>query len=159
MKLFRRTILILGVLGLLIARPWPRYVRLEIVGHSMVPTLNVGDYVFARREPPIVSRGDIAVFQLGGKQLVKRVVGLPNEEIMIDGGIVTIDGVACDDSFWSGATRPDGQWSTAADEFFVLGDNRHDSIEDSRSVGPIRKSAIESVVVGRYWPMTRIGSV
>ena len=125
----------------------------------MAPTLDAGDYVFARKEPPTVSRGDIAVFRSGGRQLVKRVVGLPNEEITIDGGILTIDGAAYDDSYWSAATRPDGQWSTTADEFFVLGDNRHDSIEDSRAVGPVRKSAIESVVVGRYWPITRIGPV
>ena len=46
----------------------------------------------------------------------------------------------------------DLEWHLDRDEFFVLGDNRSDSL-DSRKLGPIRKVWIIGKVWFRYWPV------
>ena len=45
----------------------------------------------------------------------------------------------------------DLEWQLNQDEFFVLGDDRGDSL-DSRRLGPIREGWIVGKVWFRYWP-------
>jgi signal peptidase I len=66
---------------------------------SMAPTLNKGDYFFARKFPYVRSnpqRGDMIVFNsyLGGRrvQYASRIVGLPGEHIRLIGGKLYING-------------------------------------------------------------------
>ena len=67
---------------------------------SMVPTLLVGDYfivdkrAYDSRDP---ARGDLAVFKLPRdteKLFIKRVVGLPGDEVQVKGGVLYINGSA-----------------------------------------------------------------
>ena len=121
----------------------------------MAPVLAPGDYLLTRliragRQP---RRGDIVVYRSGDRFLIKRVVGLPGETVQIEGGVLVIDGTPFVEPWWSAATRPDGEWHVSADCWFVLGDNRSDSANDSRSSGPISRGALHSVVAARYWPL------
>ena len=65
-------------------------------GSSMSPALSDGEYLFIDKvayleESP--QRGDIIVFnRSGGRQYIKRVIGLPGETIEIRGGKVLING-------------------------------------------------------------------
>ena len=45
-----------------------------------------------------------------------------------------------------------------ADQYWVTGD-RPDASTDSRSFGPIHRSAIAGVIRLRYWPLSRLGAV
>ena len=135
------------------------------------PTLEDGDYLITRRRysHPCAShaltrstaglgRGDIIVFpDEGARYLVKRIVGLPDERVVISGGVVTINGRTLAEPWWHGATTPDGAWEGSPDGYFVMGDNRSASSDDSRSRGSIPATSIDSVVIGRYWPPDRIG--
>jgi signal peptidase I len=132
---------------------------------SMVPTLLVGDRVFVNKfiyrfkEP---HRGDIVVFrsvERGGEDLIKRVVGLPGDEIAVRGGKLFLNGEPQrepyvnkqfpDRSFFSQTMVPKGY-------VFVMGDNRANSY-DSRRFGPVPEKNIEGEAFLRFWPLGRVG--
>ena len=121
----------------------------------MAPLLEPGDYLIAGRVVRHIARGDIVVFRAGDRYLIKRVIGLPGERVRIESGVLTIDGMVFTEPWWSAATRPDGQWPVPADSWFVLGDNRPHSAQDSRYSGPIDREALHSIVIARYRPIRR----
>lgn len=139
-----------------------RFRRYAIVESSMEPALHSGDWVLARRRKGELERGDIVVTRdpnLPAIDLVKRVIGLPGEHVAIEGGRVTVDGALLADRWASGLTRPDGEWIVDEESVWLLGDHRARSASDGRSTGPTAIAAIDWVVVVRYWPRERAGSV
>ncbi len=132
--------------------------RFVVADHSMAPLLKPGDRLITRllHSRSLPRRGDLVVYEDGDRYLIKRIVGLPGERIMINGGIILIDGETFHDPWWSAATRPDGAWTLPADCWFVLGDNRPHSTRDSRSTGPVHVRDLHSVAVARYRPIRRI---
>ena len=131
-----------------------RFGRFEVADHSMEPLLAPGDYLLTRRvrNGRVPRRGDIVVFRSGPRYLMKRVIGLPGETVRIEAGVLLIDGTPFADPWWPAATRPDQEWRVPADSWFVLGDNRSHSADDSRSRGPVSREALHSVAIARYWP-------
>ncbi|MDP8949211.1 MAG: signal peptidase I [Actinomycetota bacterium] len=138
-----------------------------IPSESMIPTLRVGDRVLVNKfiyrftEP---QRGDIVVFESvegGGEDLIKRVVGVPGDEISVRRGKLVVNdepqrepyvnGRFPDRSFAATTTVPKGH-------VFVMGDNRANS-RDSRFFGPVPKEKIEGEAFLRFWPPDRIGGL
>jgi signal peptidase I len=106
---------------------------------SMAPALRPGDRLLAQRlRRPL--RGDVVFFthpRREGFWLVKRVIGLPGEEVRIVEGRVVIDGSHSEDP-WAGApTVPEGEWEVPPGHMFVLSDARHRTLADSRTLGPV----------------------
>ena len=70
---------------------------------SMIPTINKGDWLFTLRmynPEENIQRGDILVFESDelGETLIKRVIGLPGEEVVVDDqGKVYINGELLDE--------------------------------------------------------------
>lgn len=133
----------------------PFYVK----GASMEPNFYDHEYLvidelsFRMRAP---ERGEIVVFRYprDPKQFfIKRIIGLPGETIEVRNGRVVIynvkqqNGVVLNESYLS-TDRTEGGVKVvlASDEYFVLGDNRDESL-DSRSFGAVNKSHL----VGRVW--------
>lgn len=126
----------------------------RVDGHSMEPTLHDGQYLMVNKlayrlgQP---ARGDIVVFpspQDGGRALIKRVIGLPGEEIYISDGQVYINGARLMEPYLAD-TRSLGDWGPTVlkeGEYLVLGDNRNNS-NDSRNFGPVQKEAL----IGKAW--------
>ena len=144
--------------------------RFRVEGESMLPTLSPGQHVLARPTAgprPGPDRGDIVVLrhpQWGQTPLIKRVVGRPQEYIHLRD-----DGVHIDDqdpplreSYLAGPPCPDmghpRHWFTGPEEYFVMGDNRSDSL-DSRTLGPVPSHCILGLVWLRCWPPTAWGKV
>jgi signal peptidase I len=148
----------------------------RIPSPSMEDTLLIGDRVLVDRISWRFSqpeRGDIVVFHppVGGSVLIKRIIGLPNDEISLRGGFVYINGRRLDEPY---VRRVDGRqepsepfsnglpWSlqepykAPAGSYFVMGDNRTDS-GDSRDFGPIKREQFVGRAFARYWPPGRIG--
>jgi len=94
-------------------------------------------------------------------RLVKRVIGVPGDEVDIRDGKVYINGEVLEEPYTIGQTTkreisfpvkvPEGK-------YFVLGDNREAS-RDSRSFGFIDKDQIEGKAVFRIWPLNKIGVI
>jgi signal peptidase I len=84
--------------------------------------------------------------------LVKRVIGIPRDEIDIRGGQVWVNGEPRDESF--PVTRENGgvyPLTVDADHLFVLGDNRGTS-NDSRTWGQLPARNVVGRVWFGYWP-------
>lgn len=135
----------------------PRYV---VDGASMQPNFHTSERVIVDRLTMLLfgaSRGDVIVLESPNSSddlLIKRVVGLPNETVVIRDGRVYINGEILDESYvqdYCHSQSCNGEWALGPDEYFVLGDNRNHS-HDSHSFGPVSASSIKGIARVRYWP-------
>ena len=128
---------------------------LRVRGDSMSPNLYEGDLVIAVRTQRF-DPGDIIAFYYGPSILLKRVVGSPGDIINIDDdGNVFVNGVILDEPYllekdkglYSDIEYP---YQVPDKRFFVLGDNRRDSI-DSRSfeIGTVTNEQVVGKVLYR----------
>jgi len=101
---------------------------MRIVGHSMMPVLRPGALVWVNEDAYRAAaprRGDMVVARpvaLHGRACVKRVVGLPHEQVALG----------------------ERAWRLGAQEYLLAGDALHDSV-DSRVFGPV----VRHELVGR----------
>ena len=158
-------VLVFGFVRPVIAAPF--YVGSE----SMVPTLQVWDRLLINKlaydiEGP--ERGDIVLFRdpEGGEEpLIKRVVGLPGDEISLRDGKLLMNGELQREPYVarracvSDAPRTCsfGPVTVPKRHVFVMGDNRAHSY-DSRFFGPIPEEALIGKALFRFWPPVRAGS-
>lgn len=134
------------------------YRRFEVSEHSMAPTLAPGDYLLTSRVMDRLMAGDIVVYEhpaQAGFWLVKRVVGLPGDEISVHNNRLSRNQTRFDDL----PTPGRGRWNVPPGTVFVAGDNRTASSSDSRAIGPIPVGQIEGRVVFRYWPLRALGPI
>ena len=116
--------------------------RIRVESISMQPTLFPGDYVIVNKLVYWFSggpqRGDVIVFKFPPNPdaipYIKRVIGLPGEQVHISDGKVYIDGQLMLEPWLKVTTNRGGDWSVPAGQIFVMGDNRNNS-SDSRSWG------------------------
>ncbi len=137
----------------------------RIAGASMEDTLCGGDVVLVTRFDYLggraPARGQVVEcrFQGRGDTYIKRVIGLPGDEIAFFGGALTVNGSAVPEAYVSSPTE-DYSIRLGEDEFLVLGDNRAESY-DSRmqDMGPVGGDAFIGRVRLVVWPIGRIGAV
>lgn len=129
----------------------------SVVGVSMEPVLYNGQQIFINSFIYLISspkRGDVVVFLPNGNEnahyYVKRVVAVPGDKVVVQGGILYVNG---QESPW--VTEKLADAGIAANEitlensdFFCIGDNPGNS-EDSRSanIGPVN----EADIIGKVW--------
>lgn len=141
-----------------------------VKGASMEPTFNDGDYVlideltYRFRD---FARGEIVVFrapQDRSQFYIKRVIGLPGEQIEIRNNQITIfnkenpKGLILNESNYldpSMLTLGNLKEKIGQNEVFVLGDNRLHS-SDSRLWGLVDKKLVTGRVLIRAWPLNQI---
>lgn len=131
--------------------------RVRVDGFSMRPTLQDGEYILVNKlayklgQP---QRGDIVVFVFPvnpEEDLIKRVIGLPGDTISVQGGVLSINGVAMNEPYINAPPAYEGTWTVSPDELFVLGDNRNDS-RDSHQWGLLPVGNVIGRAVLIYWP-------
>ena len=135
----------------------------QVVGTSMNNTLNNGDLVLlfkAKYKFSDVKRFDVVSFNYEDtKYLIKRVIGLPGEHIEYKDNKLYINGnyVEEERDFETDDFKLEdlGYEVIPDDMYFVLGDNRENSL-DSREIGLIKKEDIIGKVIFRLWPINGI---
>ncbi len=141
--------------------------RAVVEGPSMQPNFYTDDLIVVNRfvyDYGTPSRGDVIVLRNpvnpADDDLIKRIVGLPGEKVEIRNGRVFINGVRLEEPYVKDFCRGfcDGVWFLGDDQYFILGDNRNNSM-DSHSFGPINRSLIVGEAWVRYWPPQRAGVI
>jgi signal peptidase I len=138
--------------------------RVRNDGYSMMPALTNGDYILADRlayQKHLPKRGDIIILTsptVTGRDLIKRIIGLPGETVKIAQGQVLINGVLLNEPYISVQAAYRGEWKIPQDQYFVLGDNRNDS-QDSHQWGLLPKEYILAKAVWIYWPSAQFGRI
>ena len=136
----------------------------RVYGQSMEPNLHtdmrlVVEKLSYRLHTP--QRGDIVVLRVrpGDEMLIKRVIGLPGDEVEIHDGQVYVNGQALDEPYLNQETRGNLAPRVVPPlHVFVMGDNRRAS-NDSRSFGPVHLDNIVGKAWVSYWPPEAIGTV
>lgn len=141
----------------------PFYVK----GASMEPNFYDHEYLiideisYRFNEP---QRGDIVVFKYPkdvSQYFIKRVIGLPGDTIKVQDNAVYVNGTKLNEAYLPDGTetslplRGYGDVTLAADEYFLLGDNRSQSL-DSRVFGPVKRDYIVGRTWIRGWPFSRL---
>ncbi|OGY60516.1 MAG: signal peptidase I, partial [Candidatus Colwellbacteria bacterium RIFCSPLOWO2_02_FULL_45_11] len=130
-----------------------------VQGASMEPNFSSGDYLLVDeatyyfREPV---RGEVIVFKNpndADEFYIKRIVGLPGEEVIVSDNEVFVNGELVDEPYLADGIKVDGRYvfQLDQDQYFVMGDNRPQSF-DSRNWGPLGEDLIIGVVRLRFWP-------
>lgn len=129
-------------------------------GPSMLNTLHDKDIMILDKigmRLTGIDRFDIVVIQTNHNKIIKRIVGLPGETIEYKGNKLYIDGKELKDSFANGVTYDFEKIEIPEDTYYVLGDNREDSV-DSRILGTISKKDILGHATFIIYPFNRFGS-
>lgn len=150
--------------------------RSRVDGSSMNPTLYDGDNLWVDKlsytfgDP---KRFDIIIFYPNGNEkitYVKRIIGLPGETVSMDlDGKIYINGqllnenYALDEPFLPssiGILSGNNEIVLGDDEYFVLGDNRNNSMDSRRSdPGNVKREYIVGKVIVRIYPFSSFGFV
>ncbi len=139
-----------------------------IEGASMKPTFNSGDNVVMTHVDESYDRLDLVVVRHEDASedfLIKRLIGLPGETIMIEDDGVFVDGARLNEPYLAQNTKttcPRNEdscsWTLQEDEYFVLGDNRSNSL-DSRHYGHFTSIQLYGRIQIRLYPFHAIGKV
>lgn len=137
----------------------------QVVGSSMDSTLKNQDVLLLNKAKYRffdVKRGDLISFTYEDtKYLIKRVIGLPGDTIEIKNNQLYINGQQYEEKYVEHKETPDfsitelGVQKVPEDSYFVLGDNRSNSL-DSRKIGFVNKEQIIGEVFLRFWPLNKI---
>lgn len=136
-----------------------------VVGDSMFPTFHNKDYLIVDKltyhfiHEPV--RGEVIIFHpptVPKTYYIKRVIGLPGETVMVKGNDVTIKNSEHPEGFIiKDYSTSKGVIDTALtlgeDEYFVMGDNRGNSL-DSRSWGALPRKNIVGRPILRLFPFS-----
>ena len=163
-RLFAVLVILLAVIAGLCARTWGVGLT-RITGTSMEGTLRDGDIALVTRFDYLNGKkpalGDVVECRFPGRRdiYVKRVAGLPEQSIEIDGGALHIDGQRLSEPYVSSFAE-DYAVTLGQDEYLMLGDNRAESY-DSRmaDMGPVGMEAFLGRVRLVVWPINHIGIV
>lgn len=119
-----------------------------IPSSSMENTIKHNSIILVNRVNKNIHRGDIIVFKYGKKLTVKRVIGINGDTIEIRESRILINGKKIDESYIKGKTKTDKRtkWLVPENSYFVLGDNREDSIDSRYKINPYIK---EKNIIGK----------
>lgn len=132
---------------------------IQISGDSMYPTLDHDEIVVLFKTKKF-DRGDVIGFYYQGKILMKRVIALPEDEVVIDGeGNVYVNGEMLEEPYVKDKTLGDCDlefpYKVPGTGYFVLGDRRSNSVDSRNSiVGAVSGEDIIGKVFMRIWPIS-----
>jgi signal peptidase I len=139
----------------------------KVEGTSMQPQLVDQERIFVNRfiyQFADIRRGDVIVFWFPrdrSKSFIKRVLGLPGDEVEIRNGTVYLNGVVVREPYIQPEFKDFRSFRKVVvppDHYYVLGDHRNSS-NDSRNWGFVDQELIYGKAFFSYWPVDRAGVV
>lgn len=168
--------LAVAVLVALIIRTF-LFTIIRVDGDSMNTTLLNNERMFATIidvKLGGVQRNDVVICHYpnrGRTYFVKRVVGLPGDQVRRENGVTYVNDTPLDERvallYPNGSSTDYAPYTLKEDEYFVAGDNRmnsHDSRDwndnnPTNDVGPITKKMIVGKARYVIWPLNKIRSI
>ena len=138
--------------------------RIRVDGASMEPTLQSGEFVIVNKLAYVIGQpktGDVIVFHFPRdpeQEYIKRVIGLPGDQVVIQEGRVTVNGQLLEEEYIAASPVYEATLDVPSDSLFVLGDNRNNS-SDSHSWGPVPVEYVVGKAILIYWPPTEWGMI
>ncbi len=136
-------------------------------GSSMFPVIKNGDvllfstYNYTKDE---LNRNEIVILKRKNSSrslLIKRIVGLPGDNVQVKNGQIFIDGIKSSElpinDYYSNKEIKKS-WKLTSNQYFVCGDF-HKYSTDSRHFGPILFEQIVGRFPMRIWPVLKIGYI
>lgn len=135
-------------------------------GESMYPYLKDKEFLILNKADRKFKRFDIIVADSADTKIIKRIIGLPGENIEYKDCKLYINGVEKDD-FVKECITTDftleeiyGYTMIPENYYFVMGDNRqHSSDSRDTSIGLISKDQIQGKAIFRLYPFNRFGGL
>ena len=134
------------------------YTPIRVNGESMMKTLHDGDIMILNiidYKVHGLKRFDIVVVDEGDELIIKRVIGLPGDTVEYKNNKLYINGKKVNDKYASEKTE-DFSVLVPKNEYFVLGDNRTNSL-DSRAFGTFSSKKIKGKTSMIVFPFSRWG--
>ncbi len=122
-------------------------------GVSMNPALKNSQKVVFLRLCSTYEIGDVVAIRMpSGDRYVKRVVAVEGDTVEVRNGRLVVNGEAVEEPYAVSPTEPqEGSvrypYTVEKDAYFVLGDNRPESI-DSRTFGAVIKENVKGRIIG-----------
>ena len=138
--------------------------RIRVDGFSMEPSMHSGEFVIVNKLAYKIGSpqpGDIIVFhppRNPQEDYIKRVIGLPGDQVVITDGGVQVNGQVLDEPYILQPPRYSASWDVPEGHLFVLGDNRNNS-SDSHNWGPVPLKDVIGKALFVYWPPENWGLV
>ena len=134
---------------------------INVVGESMIPTLKYGDMMLLDEISyrfSDIKRFDIVVAGTKDELIIKRVIGLPGEKISCKDGVIYINNKKLTENFKHSYTDDFDEVKLGKDEYYILGDNRVNSM-DSRAYGSFKRKYIRGKTHIVLFPFSRFGNI
>lgn len=150
----------------------------QVKGNSMYPNFHNGEFLLTNKisyrfNSP--ERGDVIIFKAPKSEpcaeieceYIKRLIGLPEDRVMVSQGSIYINGQAFNESNYlatdvitsPGSFLAEGVERIIPEGYYLpLGDNRPFS-RDGREFGIIPRESIVGKAWLRYWPLDKVGFI
>lgn len=137
----------------------------RVDGLSMYPTLKNGEVLLLKKYDKSFDRFDIVVVKYGSTRIVKRIIGLPGDNIKFINNQLYVNGKIVNEPYLDEfVTTSDFDISKfnvniiPNDYYFVMGDNRTNST-DSRIIGLIPRENILGITDFSIFPFSTFGEI
>lgn len=130
---------------------------IRVNGDSMYNTLQDGNLMILKKYDKSYDRFNIVVVNYEKEKIIKRIIGMPKEDIEYKEGNLYINDELVEEHYGYGNTDNFKDYC-GENEYFVMGDNRENS-KDSRMIGCVNEKDILGTTDLRFYPFNKVGII
>lgn len=139
-------ILIIGIVCFIISKFFVSFCIVH--GSSMSPTYKDKSIVLESKIITNIKRDDVVVIKKNNLKIVKRIIGIPNDKMIVKTGYIYINEIKYNNLYINDPGILINEVILEKDEYFVLGDNIDNSIDSRFSeIGIIKKEEIKGKII------------